>query len=122
LAVLSGLERASSGVLFVAGADFATLEEDGLATARRGRIGIVLQAFHLLPTMTARENVATPMELAGMTDAMSRAEAELAAVGLAHRLDHYPGQLSGGEQQRGHCPRAGAAPGAAVCRRADRQS
>jgi putative ABC transport system ATP-binding protein len=100
LAVLSGLERASSGVLFVAGADFATLEEDGLATARRGRIGIVLQAFHLLPTMTARENVATPMELAGMTDAMSRAEAELAAVGLAHRLDHYPGQLSGGEQQR----------------------
>lgn len=100
LAVLSGLERASSGVLFVAGADFATLDEDGLATARRGRIGIVLQAFHLLPTMTARENVATPMELAGMTDAMSRAEAELAAVGLAHRLDHYPGQLSGGEQQR----------------------
>ncbi|GHC89123.1 ABC transporter ATP-binding protein [Novosphingobium pokkalii] len=100
LAVLSGLERASGGVLFVAGADFATLEEDGLATARRGRIGIVLQAFHLLPTMTARENVATPMELAGMTDAMSRAEAELAAVGLAHRLDHYPGQLSGGEQQR----------------------
>ena len=100
LAVLSGLERASGGVLFVAGADFATLDEDGLATARRGRIGIVLQAFHLLPTMTARENVATPMELAGMTDAMSRADAELAAVGLAHRLDHYPGQLSGGEQQR----------------------
>lgn len=100
LAVLSGLERASSGVLFVAGADFSALDEDGLASARRGRIGIVLQAFHLLPTMTARENVATPMELAGMTDAMHRAEAELAAVGLAHRLDHYPGQLSGGEQQR----------------------
>ncbi|WP_107715912.1 MULTISPECIES: ABC transporter ATP-binding protein [unclassified Novosphingobium] len=100
LAVLAGLERASGGVLSVAGADFSTLDEDGLATARRGRIGIVLQAFHLLPTMTARENVATPMELAGMADAMQRAEAELAAVGLAHRLDHYPGQLSGGEQQR----------------------
>ncbi|NKJ41169.1 ATP-binding cassette domain-containing protein [Novosphingobium sp. SG720] len=100
LAVLAGLERASSGVLFVAGADFSALDEDGLATARRGRIGIVLQAFHLLPTMTARENVATPMELAGMADALPRAEAELAAVGLAHRLDHYPGQLSGGEQQR----------------------
>ncbi|MBB3356665.1 MULTISPECIES: ATP-binding cassette domain-containing protein [unclassified Novosphingobium] len=100
LAVLAGLERASGGVLSVAGADFSTLDEDGLATARRGRIGIVLQAFHLLPTMTARENVATPMELAGMADAMPRAEAELAAVGLAHRLDHYPGQLSGGEQQR----------------------
>lgn len=100
LAVLAGLERASGGTLLVAGADFSTLDEDGLATARRGRIGIVLQAFHLLPTMTARENVATPMELAGMADAMPRAEAELAAVGLAHRLDHYPGQLSGGEQQR----------------------
>lgn len=100
LAVLAGLERASGGTLLVAGADFSTLDEDGLATARRGRIGIVLQAFHLLPTMTARENVATPMELAGMADAMQRAEAELAAVGLAHRLDHYPGQLSGGEQQR----------------------
>ncbi|MDR6510318.1 putative ABC transport system ATP-binding protein [Novosphingobium capsulatum] len=100
LAVLAGLERASGGTLLVAGADFSTLDEDGLATARRGRIGIVLQAFHLLPTMTARENVATPMELAGMADAMQRAEAELGAVGLAHRLDHYPGQLSGGEQQR----------------------
>lgn len=100
LAVLSGLERATGGALMVAGQDFATLDEDGLATARRGRIGIVLQAFHLLPTMTARENVATPMELAGMADALPRAEAELAAVGLAHRLDHYPGQLSGGEQQR----------------------
>ena len=100
LAVLSGLERASQGVLRVDGADFSALDEDGLATARRGRIGIVLQAFHLLPTMTAHENVATPMELAGMADAMARAEAELTAVGLAHRLDHYPGQLSGGEQQR----------------------
>jgi putative ABC transport system ATP-binding protein len=100
MAVLTGLERASSGTLEVAGADFAAMDEDGLARARRGRIGIVLQAFHLLPTMTAIENVATPMELAGMADARERARAELAAVGLAHRLDHYPAQLSGGEQQR----------------------
>ncbi len=100
MAVLSGLERASSGALSVAGADFAALSEDGLAQARRGRIGIVLQAFHLLPTMTAQENVATPMELAGMDDAWPRAAAELAAVGLGHRLTHYPAQLSGGEQQR----------------------
>ena len=100
MAVLSGLERATSGTLQVAGADFATMDEDGLATARRGRIGIVLQAFHLLPTMTARENVATPMELAGADDAWPRAEQELTAVGLGHRIDHYPTQLSGGEQQR----------------------
>lgn len=100
MAVLSGLERASGGALNVAGADFARLDEDALAAARRGRIGIVLQAFHLLPTMTALENVMTPMELAGMSDARQRAEAELAAVGLGHRLHHYPSQLSGGEQQR----------------------
>jgi len=100
MAVLSGLERASGGALNVAGADFAALDEDALAAARRGRIGIVLQAFHLLPTMTALENVMTPMELAGMDDASPRAEAELAAVGLGHRLHHYPSQLSGGEQQR----------------------
>ena len=100
MAVLSGLERASSGVLSVAGEDFAALDEDALARARRGRIGVVLQAFHLLPTMTAIENVMTPMELAAIGDARPRAEAELAAVGLAHRLDHYPAQLSGGEQQR----------------------
>jgi len=100
MAVLSGLERASGGSLDVAGADFAALDEDGLARARRGRIGIVLQAFHLLPTMTARENVATPLEIAGESDAWSRASAELEAVGLGHRLDHYPAQLSGGEQQR----------------------
>jgi len=100
MAVLSGLERASGGSLMVAGADFASLDEDGLAAARRGRIGIVLQAFHLLPTMTAAENVATPMELAGMPDAAARALAELEAVGLAHRTGHYPAQLSGGEQQR----------------------
>ena len=100
MAVLTGLERASGGSLIVAGADFAALSEDELARARRGRIGIVLQAFHLLPTMTALENVATPMELAGEPDARARAAAELAAVGLGHRLDHYPQQLSGGEQQR----------------------
>lgn len=100
MAVLSGLERASSGALMVAGQDFTAMGEDDLARARRGRIGIVLQAFHLLPTMTARENVATPMELAGGNDASLRAEAELHAVGLGHRLEHYPTQLSGGEQQR----------------------
>ena len=100
MAVLSGLERATSGTLLVAGQDFAAMGEDELARARRGRIGIVLQAFHLLPTMTALENVATPMELAGDKDAEVRARAELDAVGLGHRLDHYPQQLSGGEQQR----------------------
>jgi putative ABC transport system ATP-binding protein len=100
MAVLTGLERATSGSLTVAGADFEALDEDALARARRGRIGIVLQAFHLLPTMTAQENVATPLELAGEADAWARAAAELDAVGLGHRLDHYPAQLSGGEQQR----------------------
>ncbi len=100
MAVLSGLERASGGDLTVAGQDFATLNEDALATARRGRIGVVLQSFHLLPTMTAQENVMTPLELAGMPDAALRAAAELEAVGLAARLQHYPAQLSGGEQQR----------------------
>lgn len=100
MAVLAGLERATSGTLAIAGADFDHLNEDALARARRGRIGIVLQAFHLLPTMTAQENVATPLELAGARDALERAADELAAVGLAHRLNHYPAQLSGGEQQR----------------------
>jgi putative ABC transport system ATP-binding protein len=100
MAVLAGLEQASTGTVRVAGHDFGTLDEDALAKARRGRIGIVLQAFHLLPTMTAQENVAVPMELAGAADAWPRAEAELTAVGLGHRLDHYPSQLSGGEQQR----------------------
>ncbi|TXC70732.1 ABC transporter ATP-binding protein [Sphingomonas ginsenosidivorax] len=100
MAILSGLERASAGRVTVAGLDFGALDEDDLARARRGRIGIVLQAFHLLPTMTALENVAVPMELAGIADAFARAESELAAVGLAHRVHHYPTQLSGGEQQR----------------------
>ncbi len=100
MAVLAGLERATSGTLMVAGENFAELDEDALARARRGRIGIVLQAFHLLPTMTALENVATPLELAGIEGAAERAAGELAAVGLGHRLTHYPAQLSGGEQQR----------------------
>ncbi|MDH7975984.1 ABC transporter ATP-binding protein [Sphingomonas sp. AR_OL41] len=100
MAVLAGLERPSGGTVTVAGLDFATLSEDGLAVARRGRIGIVLQAFHLLPTMTALENVAVPLELAGEPDAFARAATELAAVGLADRTGHYPTQLSGGEQQR----------------------
>lgn len=100
MAVLSGLEQASGGTVEVAGLNFAALNEDELARARRGRIGIVLQAFHLLPTMTARENVAVPMELAGIADAFDRAEAELGAVGLGERLGHHPAQLSGGEQQR----------------------
>jgi len=100
MAVLSGLERADQGRIAVTGLDFGRLDEDGLAAARRGRIGIILQAFHLLPTMTALENVAVPLELAGVADAFPRARAELEAVGLGHRLDHYPAQLSGGEQQR----------------------
>ncbi|MCX7676564.1 MAG: ABC transporter ATP-binding protein [Alteraurantiacibacter sp.] len=109
MSVLTGLERATSGDLEVAGANFSRLSEDELALARRGRIGIVLQAFHLLPTMTAQENVATPLELAGVADAWERAAAELEAVGLGHRLTHYPAQLSGGEQQRVAIARAIAA-------------
>src|SRR5690606_21344649 len=90
----------TAGRVQVGGVDYGVLSEDELARARRGRIGIVLQAFHLLPTMTALENVAVPLEHAGAADAFARAEAELIAVGLGHRLDHYPTQLSGGEQQR----------------------
>jgi len=100
MAVLSGLERSTGGQLTVAGQDFTAMDEDGLAQARRGKIGIVLQAFHLLPTMTALENVATPMELAGKQGATQKAKDELEAVGLGHRISHYPTQLSGGEQQR----------------------
>ncbi len=100
MALLSGMERPSGGSAKVAGLDFDTLNENQLAIARRGRIGIILQAFHLLPTMTALENVAVPLELAGEREAFARAEAELTAVGLGHRLRHYPAQLSGGEQQR----------------------
>ena len=109
MAVLAGLERASGGSVLVDGLNFTELDEDALARARRGRIGIVLQAFHLLPTMTALENVAVPMELAGIDDPFGRAAKELEAVGLAHRLTHYPSQLSGGEQQRVAIARAMAA-------------
>jgi putative ABC transport system ATP-binding protein len=100
LMVLAGLERASSGMVRVAGQDFSALGEDGLARLRRAAIGIVFQAFHLIPTMTALENVAVPLELANGRDAFARAEEGLRAVGLGHRLRHLPGQLSGGEQQR----------------------
>ena len=109
MAVLAGLERASGGSVQVDGLNFTELDEDALARARRGRIGIVLQAFHLLPTMTALENVAVPMELAGIDDPFGRAAEELEAVGLGHRLTHYPSQLSGGEQQRVAIARAMAA-------------
>ena len=100
MAVIGGLERASAGDATVLGEDVGALDEDALARLRGRGIGVVLQAFHLLPTMTALENVMVPMELAGQTDARERAERELAAVGLAERAAHYPAQLSGGEQQR----------------------
>ncbi|MDB5669460.1 MAG: ATP-binding cassette protein [Alphaproteobacteria bacterium] len=100
MAILSGLERATGGEVMVAGISYRALDEDSLALARRGRVGIVLQSFHLLPTMTALENVAVPLELAGAPDAFARAATELEAVGLGARTSHYPVQLSGGEQQR----------------------
>jgi putative ABC transport system ATP-binding protein len=100
LMILAGLERPSGGRVMLAGRDLGTLDENALARLRRSHIGIVFQAFHLLPTMTALENVAIPLELAGASDAMTTAGAALARVGLGHRLEHYPGQLSGGEQQR----------------------
>lgn len=100
MAILSGLERATGGQVHIAGTDFGQMNEDQLAIARRGRVGIVLQAFHLLPTMTALENVAVPLELDGQSEPFSIAAEELAAVGLGDRLGHYPTQLSGGEQQR----------------------
>jgi len=98
--ILGGLERPSAGKVTVAGRDLNTLDEDGLAGFRRDNIGIIFQNFHLIPTMTALENVAVPLEFAGAPDAFARAEAALVQVGLGHRLKHYPGQLSGGEQQR----------------------
>jgi putative ABC transport system ATP-binding protein len=100
LMVTAGLERATSGRVTVAGADLGTLDEDGLARLRAEKIGIVFQSFHLVPTMTAIENVALPMEFLGRDDAMRAARAALDEVGLSHRTTHFPGQLSGGEQQR----------------------
>jgi putative ABC transport system ATP-binding protein len=100
LMTMAGLERPDSGLVKVADQDLGLLGEDDLAVFRGRRIGIVFQSFHLVPTMTARENVALPLELAGADDAFARAEAELRNVGLGDRMDHYPAQLSGGEQQR----------------------
>jgi putative ABC transport system ATP-binding protein len=100
LMLLAGLERATAGHLTVAGRDLGVLDEDALARFRREEVGIVFQAFHLVPTMSALENVALPLEFAGHRDAFPQAEAALRAVGLGHRLTHHPGQLSGGEQQR----------------------
>jgi len=100
LMVIAGLEAASEGRVSVAGHDLGRLGEDALALFRREHIGIVFQSFHLIPTMTALDNVAVPLELAGVDGAARRARDELASVGLAERITHYPGQLSGGEQQR----------------------
>jgi putative ABC transport system ATP-binding protein len=100
LMVMAGLERPDAGEVAVDGEDIGRLDEDALARFRGRKIGIVFQSFHLIPTMTALENVATPLELAGAGDAFPRAAAELEAVGLGLRLGHYPAQLSGGEQQR----------------------
>ncbi len=100
LMLMGGLERATSGSVMALGQDLSAMDEDGLARFRRGNMGVVFQSFHLIPTMTAHENVALPLELAGVQDAFARAAAELQAVGLGPRMGHYPGQLSGGEQQR----------------------
>ena len=106
LMVLAGLERATSGSVGLAGHEVTAMDEDALARLRRTHVGIVFQAFHLIPTMTALENVAVPLELAGRADAFDRAREALRAVGLGHRLTHLPGQLSGGEQQRTALARA----------------
>jgi putative ABC transport system ATP-binding protein len=100
LMVMAGLEKTEKGRVLVNGADFTTLSEDGLARFRGKHIGIVFQSFHLIPTMTALENVAVPLELADHPDPFAQATSELQAVGLGHRLNHFPAELSGGEQQR----------------------
>lgn len=100
LMLMGGLERATGGTVMALGHDLTAMGEDALARLRRDHIGVVFQSFHLIPTMTALENVATPLELAGAPDAMDRARAALDTVGLAARAGHYPSQLSGGEQQR----------------------
>lgn len=108
LMLMGGLEQASAGKITALGQDLTGMDEDSLARFRRNAMGVVFQNFHLIPTMTALENVATPLELAGHKDAFQRAAAELDAVGLSHRRDHYPAQLSGGEQQRVALARAAA--------------
>lgn len=108
LMLMGGLEQATSGTVSALGQDLTKMDEDQLARFRRGTMGIVFQSFHLIPTMTALENVATPLELAGHDDAFERARAELEAVGLTARADHYPSQMSGGEQQRVALARASA--------------
>jgi putative ABC transport system ATP-binding protein len=113
LMVAAGLEAPTSGRVLISGQDLTRMGEDALARFRRGQIGIVFQSFHLIPTMTALENVAVPLELLGAPDAFDRAKTELEAVGLAARIDHYPSQLSGGEQQRVALARA-VAPGPKV--------
>ncbi|MCE6959143.1 ATP-binding cassette domain-containing protein [Cereibacter sphaeroides] len=108
LMLMGGLERATGGSVTALGHDLTEMDEDELARFRRGNMGVVFQSFHLIPTMTALENVAVPLELAGVADAFDRAEAELRAVGLGKRVDHYPAQMSGGEQQRVALARAAA--------------
>ena len=106
LMVLAGLEPASQGQVVVSGHDYANMDEDALSRFRRSNVGIVFQSFHLVPTMTAVENVALPLELAGVATAFEKAETMLGEVGLGHRLTHYPAQMSGGEQQRTAVARA----------------
>jgi len=108
LMIMGGLERATGGEVRALGRDLTGMDEDALARFRRDHMGVVFQSFHLIPTMTALENVATPLELAGVRDAFERAAAELELVGLGHRMDHYPSQMSGGEQQRVALARAAA--------------
>ena len=108
LMLMGGLERATEGSVMALGHDLTALDEDALARFRRGNMGVVFQSFHLIPTMTALENVATPLELAGRKDAFERAEEELRSVGLAERMHHYQAQMSGGEQQRVALARAAA--------------
>ena len=108
LMLMGGLEQATGGKVTALGHDLTTMTEDQLARLRRDHFGVVFQSFHLIPTMTALENVATPLELAGEPDAFARAEEELKTVGLESRINHYPSQLSGGEQQRVALARAAA--------------
>jgi len=108
LMLMGGLEQATGGSVMALGHDLTAMGEDALARFRRDHMGVVFQSFHLIPTMTALENVATPLELAGHRDAFARAEAELEAVGLGARAGHYPSELSGGEQQRVALARAAA--------------